>query len=358
MIVFLYRPSPQVPEPSEEAAERCFDASVRNIRMQSNQIAAKSVDLTWIFAQTLFMSLNTILWSLSYPSIRQHYPIDEVKICLKTALKAIHHTSERWPGVQSALQLYQNLIQGCLKAYSDDASYVVRTPQAASDEASLSPCALSHSPASAPPLSLTNSHTPQSHWEAEASGDSLVESRSSDSTPPDQTDYFADAGKHDDMDQQGTETKTEEDDESPFMQLSLQQSSPLPAQQDEPEMQSGLPFRQNYGIPSFNPNSVNNMFPATIPGLQNWDSNQTAASGQAAFAGYNDVVMDTKPWLGDFGDEYSRYMHQDYNPPRQRMESLSEQQQHELMAALEQDQLPDVSQLISDAETFYDGNIL
>jgi hypothetical protein len=356
MIVFLYRPSPQVPEPSEQAAERCFDASVRNIRMQSNQIAAKSVDMTWIFTQTLFMGLNTILWSLSYPSIRRKHPIDEVKVCLKTALRAINHTSQRWPGVQSALQLYQNLIQGCLKAYSDDASYVVRSSRVASNEASFSPRALSHSPASAPTPSLATSQTPQSH--REGSGESLVQSQSTGSAPPDQSDYVEDMRKGDGMDQTGTESKMEEREVSPFLQSSPEKASPSPAQKKKTELECELPSTPNNSMPSFDPASVGNTFPAATPGLQHWDSNLNSDSSQPAFMGYNDVEMDTKPWLGDFGDEYSRYMHQDYSPSQHKMQSLSEQQQLELMAELEQDELPDVSNLLSDAEAFYNGNIL
>jgi len=356
MIVFLYRPSPQVSEPSEQAAKRCFDASVRNIRMQSNQIAAKSVDLTWIFTQTLFMGLNTILWSLSYPSIRRQHPIDEVKVCLKTALRAINHTSQRWPGVQSALQLYQNLIQGCLKAYSDDASYVVRSSRVASDEASLSPRAPSHSSASAPTPSLATSHTPQSH--REGSGESLAKSQSTDSAPRDQTDYFEDLRKSDEMDQTGTETKVEEEEVSPFLQSSPEQARSSPVQDRKTELEPELPSTPNNGLPSFDPASLDNTLLAATPGLQYWDFNLNSDSSQPAFAGYNDVEMDTKPWLGDFGDEYSRYMHQDYSPSQYRMQSLSEQQQLELMAELEQDELPDVSNLLSDAETFYSGNIL
>jgi hypothetical protein len=355
MVVFLYRPSPQIPEPSEQAAKRCFDASVRNIRMQSNQIASRSVDLTWIFTQTLFMGLNTILWSLSYPSIRRQHPVDEVKVHLKTALRAINHTSQRWPGVQSALQLYQNLIQGCLKAYSDDASYVIRSSRIASAEASLSPGALSQSPSSAPTPSLATSQTPQS--QREASGESNVSSQSTDSALPDQTDYFEDLRKSDEMDQTGTQTKTAEE-VSPFLQSSPEQASSSPGQKCESVLRSELPSTPSDGMPWSDHASLRSMLPAAAPELQHWESILHSDSSQPAFVGDNDVEMDTKPWLGDFGDEYSRYMHQDYNPSQHKMQSLSEQQQLELMAELEQDELPDVSNLLSDAEALYSGNIL
>ncbi len=355
MIVFLYRPSPQVPEPSEQAAGRCFDAGVRNISMQNTQIANKSVDLTWIFTQSLFMALNTVLWSLSYPAIRRQHPIDEVKFHLQMALQAINHTSERWPGVQSALQLYQNLIRGCLKAYAGNVSYVVRSPSSAHDEAGLSSRAPSYSPASPLPPSLSASHSPRSY--RESYGESPVELQNAAYSPPDQTDYFAGLGSGDGLQHQGDGAQTHQQDTSHSLH-SFQQPSTLPMQTNGYNTQSAIPVAENYGMPDFDPHSVNNEFPSTIPGLPHWDPNVTAAPSQTAFPGYNDVTMDTKPWLGSFGEEYSRYMHQAYYPPQKRMQSLSEQQQLELMAALEQDQLPDVSNLISDAATSYTGNIL
>jgi hypothetical protein len=357
MIVFLYRPSPQVPEPSEQAAEKCFDASVRNVNMQSTQIANKSVDLTWIFTQSLFMALNTILWSLSYPAIRRQHQIDEVKAHLEIALKAINHTSERWPGVQSALQLYENLIQGCLKAYSSDASYVVRSPPSVNEEAGLSPPAASYGSASPAAPSLATHQSPQSqHWSSTES-DYQHTARS----PPEQLDSMSHLECGDGLPNAFNFSQDQHQENyhpQANFQSSFGQSSTLSTQFNGYSASPGLAGSEDYGVPTFNPHSVENKFPSMIPGLPQWDPNLASDLLQSTFPGYNDIVMDTKPWLGSFGDEYSRYLQQPYYPPEQQMQSLSEQQQLELMAALEQDQLPDVSNLVSDAATFYTGNIL
>ena len=357
MIVFLYRPSPQVPEPSEQAAEKCFDASVRNVHMQSTQIARKSVDLTWIFTQALFMALNTILWSLSYPAIRRQHPLEEVIVHLGVALKSINHTSERWPGVRSAVQLYQILIRGCLKAYSSGTSYVIRSPPSALEEASLSSRALSDSPARPLAPSLAASPTPQSHHD-ESHEEASIEYQDADNTPPDQNDYFADLGNGYGVQHQLNDARIQHHDGSRLLQSSSEQPSTLPIQFNENDFQSRLPASENYGMTNLNPDSVTNEFSSTIPDFPHWDSTVTPFWSQSAFGSHKDVTMDTKPWLGSFGDEYSRCMHQAYYAPQQQIQSLSQQQQLELMAALEQDQLPDVSKLISDAATFYTGNIL
>lgn len=120
MLAFLYRPSPQVPRPSLQAALKCFEACEYNIFNQREQIAKKNVDLTWIFTQAIFMAMNTMLWSLSYVEVRRKYSRQTVEGHMAVAMEAIQLASERWPGVASAVQLYQNLIGAILKVYEKD----------------------------------------------------------------------------------------------------------------------------------------------------------------------------------------------------------------------------------------------
>ena len=128
MIVLLFRPSPQVPEPSIKAAEKCFEASRFNIYIQKQQIETKSIDITWIFGQSLFMAINTMLWTLSFPSIRKRHFRVEVKHHLQVALEGIYLVSLKWPGVESALDLYTTLAETCLKAYEHDIKPAFPTP--------------------------------------------------------------------------------------------------------------------------------------------------------------------------------------------------------------------------------------
>lgn len=127
MVVFLFRPSPQVPRPSVRAAGLCYDACEYNIYMQRRQIETKSVDLTWIFTQSIFMAVNTILWALSYEDVRRAHPREEVEKHLMVAMEAITLASDRWPGVTSALELYQTLIEACLRVYDKDGDIPLST---------------------------------------------------------------------------------------------------------------------------------------------------------------------------------------------------------------------------------------
>jgi hypothetical protein len=120
MVCLLYRPSPQIPRPSVRAAVLCFDACKYNIYMTEKQIKTQSVDITWIFTQAIFMAVNVMLWSLSYSEVRRNHSREEVEGHLRVALESIEMASTRWPGVASALGLYQNLIGACMRIYDKD----------------------------------------------------------------------------------------------------------------------------------------------------------------------------------------------------------------------------------------------
>lgn len=136
MVVFLYRPSPQVPRPSVQAAIRCYDACQYNIYMTQKQIETKTVDMTWIFVQAIFMCVNTMLWTLAYSEVRRMHSREEVESHMRVALESIRLSSERWPGVASAMELYYNLIEACMKIFDKDGDVPI-TAGSPSDTASV-----------------------------------------------------------------------------------------------------------------------------------------------------------------------------------------------------------------------------
>ncbi|EME50181.1 hypothetical protein DOTSEDRAFT_68893 [Dothistroma septosporum NZE10] len=159
MIVFLYRPSPQVPRPTLEAAFKCFDACEYNIYMQREQISKRNVDLTWVFTQALFLAINTILWALSYVEVRRKHKRETVLRHLDVAMDSIQLASERWPGVASAVQLYSNLITAIMKIYERDSDIPISaaTPSDAASPGSMFPDAHGRSRATSPATVSTQS---------------------------------------------------------------------------------------------------------------------------------------------------------------------------------------------------------
>jgi len=88
--------------------------------MQDQQIRSRSVEITWVFTQTIFMGLNTMLWTLSYAEVRAAHRREEVEHNLRLALEEIRAAVARWPGVESAAQLYDSLIVACLQIYNEE----------------------------------------------------------------------------------------------------------------------------------------------------------------------------------------------------------------------------------------------
>ncbi|KFA70428.1 hypothetical protein S40285_00671 [Stachybotrys chlorohalonatus IBT 40285] len=117
MKVFLYRPSPQIPKPSPRAAQTCFESSAFIINHSFESMEAGSEDITWVFILALNMSLNTVLWSTSYPDVRQAHSKDEVLELVRKSLAILDQSAERWPGSASASQLYAILSKACLQSY-------------------------------------------------------------------------------------------------------------------------------------------------------------------------------------------------------------------------------------------------
>ncbi|KAL2865515.1 putative C6 transcription factor [Aspergillus lucknowensis] len=349
MIVFMYRPSPQIPEPSLDAARRCYEASIFNVFMHREQIATGSVDLTWIFTQSLFMALNTILWSLSYPEIRKEHDLKEVENSLEVALEGILLAAERWPGVRSAGMLYETLITACLRAYDTEESFVVHSPS---------------NPSSHPtPASSQDVQTPPSMASPASTAASLQSQN-----------ILTGCTSVTDTASAGTFSRGPSADPSfPYLPTTTSllipnhpTKAPEPGSCDpsipphaNPDTQTSLsvelpnePLLASVNL-NFDPTTPYNAFPSVVPGLPGWDPNFSLSSTAADSLPYSDATVDPLNWIGSFGDQYSQYFNGDYPTSPWRGRTLSQQEQLELMDSLA-DNIPDVTnQLAMQTTTAY-----
>ncbi|KAL4750134.1 hypothetical protein BDW72DRAFT_176427 [Aspergillus terricola var. indicus] len=339
MVIFMYRPSPQIPEPSVYAAQRCYDAAVSNIFMHLEQIETKSVDLTWIFTQSLFMALNTLLWTLSYPEVRKEHPLKEVEQNLEVALQGIMKAAERWPGVRSAGMLYETLIAACLRAYNTEESFVVHSPSNPSSHAT--------------PASSQEVQTPPS-MASPASTAASIHSQN----------LLAGGSSVTDTTSAGTFSRGPSADRSlPFPQITSSLSIPTdPVKTLEPppwdptvppeaapDAHTSLGFEQSAEslLPrptsNFDPSTPFNAFPSVVTGLPGWDPNFSLSSMTTADTfPYSNATADPMNWADTFGGQYSHYFNGDYPANPWRGRTLSQQEQLELMDSLA-DHIPDVT---------------
>ena len=307
IVILLYRPSPQIPEPSVEAALTCIEAALENIQLQREQIAKKSVDVTWIFSQTLFMELNTALWALSYPEVRQRHPKNEIEEYVQMAQDGIRSASERWPGVESALELYENLIKACLKAYSGNTSYVIRAPSIRRSSAS------PHESMTPPPLSTS----------------STVASSDASRDDP-QIRHSISYLKFNDGDGMGGQRSSSPPAISESSSAGNHQESVyhLGETSQAPSFQSHTPYQNT----SFDPNSLYNPLPVDFGHC--WNLGPSPVVPHAQLGAYSAPQTEPEIYFDTIGEQYSQYLHAPY-PPQQPLQCLNHEQQFELMTNLE-----------------------
>ena len=306
MLVFLYRPSPQIPKPSAKAAEICYKASVYNITMQKTQIDTKSIDLTWIFTQSLFMALNAVLWALSYQEIREEHPLKEVERHLTTARDGISLASERWPGVESALELYEYLIEACLKVYPGNNGLARRSSSPSNRPSPASSLEVSTPPPLSSPSTVISSISSRNEYGA---------SHSSPFAYPTDFDY------HHENRIPHSPAPSVQADKDFYGSHSFPNMLP-----QQPAFQYTTPHDDQ----KINRASYYNQLPSTLPGLLHWPAPESAASGAA----YLPPQYDPECHLGSIGDQYSQYLHAPYIA-QQPVQSLSQKDQTELMRSLE-----------------------
>lgn len=100
-----------------------------------------SVGITWVFLLVLNMSLNTLLWTISYPEVRQAHSKDEAEALINKALDVLDGCEGRWPGTGTSSELYSIFSKACLQSYESQGyqpQSVLTTPPPAS-ETSASP---------------------------------------------------------------------------------------------------------------------------------------------------------------------------------------------------------------------------
>lgn len=346
----MHRPSPQIPEPSVNAAKTCYDAAIFNIAMHREQTITGSVDLTWIFTQSVFMVLNIVLWTLSYPEIRREHPIEEVQGYLDMALEVIVYAAERWPGVQSALLLYKRLVSACLKAYTTEESFVVHSPSnhptPTSSQGVTSPPAMS-SPSSTTTTSFYSQvHQPNHAGSDHASSGTLSRGHSTDPGAP-----FSQITQAPTPPALPTDASEQSAPTSVPPEFGMQQAAARAVPQFTPEAYCA-PAALYPDLP-IDPDTPYNSMPSVVPGLQGWDPNFTLASTTASHLACIDASVDPMQWTTDIGGQYSQYFNEPFPVPPWRERTLSQQEQIELMASLEQN-IPDVSaQLVNESNAFY-----
>jgi len=312
MVVFLFRPSPQVPKPLVRSAIMCYDAAAYNVKLQAKQLETGGVDITWIYLLSLFMAVNTILWTISYSEVRSLHSKEEVEENLTLALDVIVKCRERWPGTAAASHLYSKLSKACLRSYDvNEGSH----PSSSSLSANS-------------PGSLTDANSPPTSEYSSVTAGSLAQSQKPfHSSPPPQFGYV--------FDQIPEPISTfgynsaQQNNHSGFRSNSIFMN-PSSAQSDR---------RFSYFPPDFTQPSISNA----------WNPNAVGTSeAQFTVPAPMNQPMDEEYFMQPATFSFGEHMFQDAGlSTEMRHGSLSQEQQMELMQTLEKDGLSDINNFMS-----------
>lgn len=306
MIIMMYRPTPQIPKPLAEAAEKCYQAAVFNVALQKKQVELKLIDITWIFTQAIHMAVNTILWSISYPEVRENHPLEEVQEHLQNGLSAIEMCADRWPGVRSAHQLYRNLVATCLRAYDPQFAISPRTKRSPSYAGDLS----------------TSASSPQSPQSYQSHLSILSAGQPNGQAHGSAYNYYNRS-------------------QVPSSQFSSDYASHSP---------SSIGQSLHFSSPQHEIQNPLHM-PVTTQPLPAWSTIPTTSWAQAPM-NYAEMPLEQPPWLAPLSNDMPYLGHTDGEMQYQ-MHSLNQQEQVELLANLERSRFPEISSLGGEMNAVY-----
>ncbi|KAI5805924.1 fungal-specific transcription factor domain-containing protein [Geopyxis carbonaria] len=162
IIIFMYRPSPQVPQPSLEATLTCYKCAVENVYLEKKMFDERAVDLTWVFMHQIYTVTLTIIWAIYNPEIRKRYAKQDLQRHMKTQIKLLMNLDERWPGAEAAADLFKRLAKAALKNYDLD---IKKSPKSTHDSVpatSSPPAPQKLHPEQSSPQTMQNSPYPRS----------------------------------------------------------------------------------------------------------------------------------------------------------------------------------------------------
>jgi hypothetical protein len=367
MVVFLYRPSPQIPKPSVHAATRCYEASAQNITLQNRQMEDPALDITWIFLQSLFMALNTLLWCTSYRHIREEHTKEELEGLSEVAISIISRCRERWPGSASAADLYTRLSKACLKAYEgaveghhSSSSLSANSPASLTDAASpQSEISSATNPSPAFHQSRPAEQAPQFGYVFNQAPDNSAANEYHKNRPPPpvfRTNSIFSAPPARPPDRRFSYFPPESTYQVGIPPPQQHLSPPIMEQQHQPRwgsapLQTSAPMQHSHSIGS----DISMQSNVTYQSNQSLQSNQSIQSNQSLASNHTLHPLQTSPSPAlsatspipilnetsyfmnpqyNFGPQF--YAEQDFNMP-DRAGSLSYSQQRELMDTLESD---------------------
>ena len=110
-LMLLYRPSPQIPRPSQDAVRKCFDSAMEIIRISADLNRFKNMDCTWVAAHSIFIAAIAILYCLwTSPIVMMSAPRETCFERVKKAQQLLESLGSTWSVAHNASEKLERLI--------------------------------------------------------------------------------------------------------------------------------------------------------------------------------------------------------------------------------------------------------
>ncbi|XHG07851.1 hypothetical protein AWENTII_010983 [Aspergillus wentii] len=110
-IMLLFRPSPQIPQPSQGAVQACFNSSMETIRLYAELHRFANMDSSWLSAHSIFVAAITMLYCLwTNPAVRGSTPFATYLERAEAAHRLLTFLSGTWSVAEDACEKLSRLI--------------------------------------------------------------------------------------------------------------------------------------------------------------------------------------------------------------------------------------------------------
>lgn len=118
-LILLYRPSPQVRQPTPNGIQICFASAVATIELYSNQHRFGDMECSWLTAHAIFVSSITIIYCLwTHPGVVQLSDKSDSAATMATGLKFVEcghqlllYLAQTWKMAHEACQKLAHVIK-------------------------------------------------------------------------------------------------------------------------------------------------------------------------------------------------------------------------------------------------------
>ena len=116
IMMLLLRPSPRLPNPSQDSLKLCYHSAVKSIRLYHELYISDRLAYSWITVHSMFLSIITLLYCIwIVPDIANETKVDTLMADLKAGSNVLSATGEHWPEARRSRDVLDELSSATIR---------------------------------------------------------------------------------------------------------------------------------------------------------------------------------------------------------------------------------------------------